>query len=75
MKQFIDSFEPLDKKIEEELTPKATEELCKPFVDQALEVFERDVRSSGLLISKEDLRYYNSVSEGVKELAKTDKNA
>lgn len=75
MKQFIDSFEPLDKKIEEELTPKATEELCKPFVDQAVEVFERDVRNSGLLLSKDDLKYYNSVSEGLKELAKSDKNA
>jgi len=36
MKQFLDSFDPLDKKIEEELTPAATENLCKPFVDKAI---------------------------------------
>jgi len=38
-------------------------------------VFERDIRSSGLLLSKDDLKYYTSVVEGVKELAKNDKNA
>lgn len=75
MKQFLDSFDPLDKKIEEELTPAATENLCKPFVDKAIQVFERDIRSSGLLLSKDDLKYYTSVTEGVKELAKNDKNA
>ena len=44
-------------------------------MDKALEVFERDVRNSGLLLSKDDLKYYTSVTEGVKELAKSDKNA
>lgn len=75
MKQFLNSFHPLEEKIQEELTPAAMQTLCKPHVDQALEVFENDIRKSGLLLSKDNLRYYTSVAQGVRELAKTDKNA
>ena len=49
--------------------------MCKPHVDQAVEIFERDVRTSGLLLTPEDLKYYSSMVAGIKHLAKNNKGA
>lgn len=49
--------------------------ICKPHVDQAVEIFERDIRASGLLLSPEDLEYYNSMVAGIRLLAQHNNGA
>jgi hypothetical protein len=75
VRQFLDSFEQQGKPIEKKITPQKLEKMCKPHADKAVEIFERDVRTSGLLLSPEDMKYYSSMVAGIKHLAKHNKQA
>jgi thiol-disulfide isomerase/thioredoxin len=61
VKQFLKTYPKVGASPGANIEPIQLEKMCKPNVDKAVEIFERDVRASGLLISPEDLKYYSSM--------------
>lgn len=75
VKQFLDSFDPVETKKGDRLSLKAIERICKPRVTKAVKLFEKDVKQSGLLITPADLKYYRAIVSGIQRLAQNNKGA
>lgn len=61
------------KSLEQLLTEDQIEKLCKPEVDQALAVYERELRESKLLLTVSKMKYYEKLEERIQDLSEDDK--
>ena len=75
MTQFLESFPKVGENVIRKMSPSAVEKLCKVNVDNAVAIYEKEVRSKGLLVTKQDLKYYHSAIAGLKHLAEKDDKA
>lgn len=74
IKRLVDSFILKQKSKEELLSEEEIDKLCKTEVQQAISVYERELREGKLLITREEREYFDNLQKKMQELGKKDKD-